>query len=53
MNQYGFDKNDGIEDHLMDTLLLATFGIVKYYNQLFKRIIYQSSVASIKCCDSK
>lgn len=44
--QYGFDKNDGIEDHLMDTLLLATFGIVKYYNELFKRIIYQSSVAN-------
>jgi hypothetical protein len=44
--QYGFDKSDGIEDHLIDTLLLATFGIIKYYNELFKRIIYQSSVAN-------
>lgn len=40
--QYGFDKDAGIEDHLQDALGLAVFGVVKYYNELFKRIILQS-----------
>lgn len=40
--QYGFDKDAGIEDHQLDSLSLAIFGIVKYYNELFKRVIMQS-----------
>lgn len=44
--QYGFEKGDGIEDHLLDSLVLAIYGVVKYYNELFKRVIYQSAVAN-------
>lgn len=40
--QYGFNAGDGIEDHLIDALMLAIFGVVKYYSELFKRIIYSS-----------
>lgn len=40
--QYGFDKKSGIEDHAIDAFMLAVYGIVKYYNELYKRIIYQS-----------
>lgn len=40
--QYGFEKGCGIEDHLMDSLILAIYGIVKYYNELFKRIVLSS-----------
>jgi hypothetical protein len=40
--QYGFEKGDGIEDHCIDALSLAIFGVVKYYSELFKRIIYSS-----------
>jgi hypothetical protein len=40
--QYGFAKDAGIEDHMLDALGLAVFGVIKYYNELFKRVILQS-----------
>lgn len=40
--QFGFEKNAGIEDHPIDAFMLAVFGIVKHYNDLFKRVVYQS-----------
>lgn len=40
--QYGFEKGDGIEDHALDALGLAVYGVVKYYGELFKRIILQA-----------
>lgn len=40
--QYGFIKGEGLEDHVVDALLLAVFGVVKYYNELFKRVLYAS-----------
>ncbi|MDD2231041.1 MAG: terminase family protein [Candidatus Cloacimonetes bacterium] len=42
VEQYGLDKKDGVEDHCIDALMLSVYGIVKYYGELFKRIIYQS-----------
>jgi hypothetical protein len=46
--QYGFSKGDGIEDHLQDSLNLAVYGIIKYYSELFKRIIYRSVTLNSK-----
>lgn len=40
--QYGFIKGEGLEDHILDALFLAVYGIVKYYNELFKRVVYSS-----------
>jgi hypothetical protein len=40
--QYGFDKDFRLEDHLIDSFLLAIYGIVKHYSELFKRIIASS-----------
>jgi len=40
--QYGIDSKDGVEDHAMDAFILAIYGVVKYYNELFKKIIYSS-----------
>jgi hypothetical protein len=40
--QYGFDKGAGVEDHILDALNLAIYGVVKYYNELFKRVVYHA-----------
>jgi len=40
--QYGFEKNSGFEDHLIDAFCLALYGIIKHYSELFKRIIAES-----------
>lgn len=40
--QYGFDKGAGVEDHALDALNLAIYGVVKYYNDLFKRVVMQA-----------
>jgi hypothetical protein len=40
--QYGFDKKDGIEDHDLDSFMLSIYGIVKNYNELFKRVFLMS-----------
>lgn len=40
--QYGFDKKSGIEDHPHDAFSLAVYGIVKYYGELFKKIVAES-----------
>lgn len=42
VEQYGFDKKGDIEDHPIDSWGLAIYGIVKYYNDLFKRIVAMS-----------
>lgn len=39
VEQYGFDKKSDIEDHLIDSLFLAIYGIVKNYNELFRRMV--------------
>jgi len=41
--KYGLDSKDGVEDHAIDAFMLACYGIIKYYGELFKRIV-QSSV---------
>lgn len=46
--QYGFAKGDGIEDHLQDSINLAIYGIIKYYSELFKRIVYKSVTLNSK-----
>lgn len=46
--QYGFLKGDGIEDHLQDSLNLAIYGVIKYYSELFKRVIYKSVTLNSK-----
>lgn len=46
--QYGFDKGSGLEDHSIDSMSLAIYGVVKYYNELFKRIIYSSVTLASK-----
>lgn len=48
VEQYGFDKKDGIEDHAYDAFSLSIYGIVKHYNELFKRIIFASSPFNAK-----
>ena len=40
--QYGFDKKDGIEDHDLDSFMLAVYGIIKNYGELFKRVFLMS-----------
>lgn len=40
--QYGFEKGAGVEDHILDALNLAIYGVVKYYNELFKRVVYHA-----------
>lgn len=42
VEKYGFDKKAGIEDHALDSLFLAIYGIIKNYNELFKQIFYFS-----------
>jgi hypothetical protein len=41
-DKYGIDPKDGVEDHAVDAFILACYGVIKYYNELFKRIIYAS-----------
>ena len=38
VEKYGFEKKAGIEDHCLDALFLAIYGIIKNYNELFKQI---------------
>lgn len=40
--RYGIDKKDGVEDHAIDAFILACYGVIKYYNELFRKIIYAS-----------
>lgn len=40
--QYGFDKKDKIEDHLLDSTMLAIFGVVKHYSELWQRVFLMS-----------
>jgi hypothetical protein len=40
--QYGFEKGAGVEDHPLDALNLAIYAIVKYYGELFKRVVYHA-----------
>ena len=42
--KYGFDKKDQIEDHAIDAFILACYGITKYYNELFRRMIFESAI---------
>lgn len=46
IEQYGFPKGSGIEDHALDAACLAIYGIIKHYGDLFKRTIYQSVLLS-------
>lgn len=48
IEQYGFDKKDGIDDHAIDAFSLAVYAIVKHYNELFKRIIALSVAIDAK-----
>jgi hypothetical protein len=48
VEQYGFDKKDGIEDHNIDSLMLALYGIIKFYGELFRRILMSSATFSTK-----
>jgi intein/homing endonuclease len=40
--KFGLDPKDGYEDHAIDAFILACYGVIKHYNTLFKRIIYES-----------
>ncbi len=42
VEKYGFDKKGMIEDHLIDSVMLAVYGIIKYYHDLFKTMIMVS-----------
>jgi hypothetical protein len=42
VEKYGFEKNSGIEDHALDAMMLAIYGIVKNYSELFKQIFLYS-----------
>lgn len=42
VEKYGFDKKDNIEDHAMDSFILAVYGVIKHYSDLFKQIFLLS-----------
>jgi hypothetical protein len=42
VEKYGFEKNSDIEDHAMDAMMLAVYGIIKHYSELFKQIFLYS-----------
>ena len=48
VEKYGFDKKDGFEDHAIDAFILAIYGIIKNYNELFKRMLAQSKLLNGK-----
>jgi replicative DNA helicase len=44
VEKFGFDKDAGIEDHLIDAFCLAIYGIVKNYSELFKKVILHAKL---------
>lgn len=48
IEQYGFGKKSGIEDHCIDAFMLAIYGVVKHYNEFFKRAVFTSAMLPAK-----
>lgn len=46
VEKYGFAKDDNMEDHCIDAFMLALYGIVKNYSELFKKIVLYSRLMS-------
>jgi hypothetical protein len=44
VEKYGFEKDAGIEDHLIDAFCLAIYGIVKHYSELFRKVILNAKL---------
>lgn len=51
--KYGMAKGSGVEDHAIVAFALSVYAIIKYYNELFRRIIYMSSTFSTESIHSK
>ena len=48
VERYGFPKGSDMEDHAIDALMLAVWGVIKYYGELFKRIVHSSIGFNVK-----
>lgn len=44
VEKYGFDKDAGIEDHCIDAFMLAIYGVIKHYSDLFRKVILNSKL---------
>ena len=42
IEKYGFNKEDGVEDHMIDSIMLAVYAIFLHYGELFKRMCFLS-----------